>query len=112
MKRVSRQRRVVTPAQRGQIIQRVLVDGWTAKQAAAAAGVEERTVAAWVAAYRRDGMASLRRDPSHASALALSLWRPIAYWLRALADLLLGPTRQRAKIAPGPPPRDDRRHGV
>ncbi|MGE5269216.1 MAG: helix-turn-helix domain-containing protein [Thiohalocapsa sp.] len=47
-------------ATRGRIVQRVLVDGWTPAQAAAAFGVGERSVVRWVAAYRRRGMASLR----------------------------------------------------
>jgi Helix-turn-helix domain len=50
----------VAPARRGRIVQRVLVDGWSAAQAAAAFGLSERRVARWVAAYRRRGMASLR----------------------------------------------------
>ena len=48
-----------TPAQRGQIIQRVIVDGWTCAEAASAAGLPEQLVDAWVAAFRRHGMASL-----------------------------------------------------
>ena len=52
----------IAAAQRGQIIQRVLVDGWSAAQAAAAFGLQERRVARWVADYRRHGMASLRED--------------------------------------------------
>ena len=44
-----------TAAQRGQIVQRVLVDGWSAAQAAAAFGVSEWRVVQWVAAYRRHG---------------------------------------------------------
>ena len=51
-----------TAAQRGQIVQRVLVDGWSAAQAAAAFGVSEWRVVQWVAAYRRHGMASLRDE--------------------------------------------------
>ena len=52
----------IAAAQRGQIIQRVLVDGWSTAQAAAAFGLQERRVARWVADYRRHGMASLRED--------------------------------------------------
>jgi transposase len=54
--------RNIPAAQRGQIIQRILIDGWTPGQAAAALGVEERRVVRWVTAYRRQGMASLRGD--------------------------------------------------
>jgi Helix-turn-helix domain len=52
----------VAAVQRGQIIQRVLVDGWSAAQAAAVFGLPERRVARWVADYRRRGMASLRDE--------------------------------------------------
>jgi transposase len=57
---------------RGQIIQRILVDGWSPAEAAAFLGVGERQVVQWVAAYRRNGMASLRADP--ASERAPSRW--------------------------------------
>lgn len=60
MDRSSKNTCEIAPARRGQIIQRVLVDGWSAAQAAAAFGVSERRVVRWVAAYRRLGMASLR----------------------------------------------------
>ena len=49
-------------ATRGQVVQRVLVDGWDAAQAAAAFKVNERDVVRLVTAYRRYGMASLRDD--------------------------------------------------
>jgi helix-turn-helix protein len=52
----------IAAAQRGQIIQRVLVDGWSTAQAAATFGLQERRIARWVADYRRHGMASLRED--------------------------------------------------
>jgi Homeodomain-like domain len=54
--------RGIAAAQRGQIIQRVLVDGWSTAQAAALFGLQERRIARWVADYRRHGMASLRED--------------------------------------------------
>jgi hypothetical protein len=54
--------RDIAAARRGQIIQRVLVDGWSAAQAAEAFDIQERQVARWVAAYRRRGMASLHED--------------------------------------------------
>jgi transposase-like protein len=50
------------PARRGHVVQRVIVDGWTTCDAARAAGVDERSVARWVADYRRRGMASLRQN--------------------------------------------------
>lgn len=45
---------------RGQIVQRVMVDGWSIAETAAVFDVGERQVIRWVAAYRRHGMASLR----------------------------------------------------
>ena len=65
-------RGAIDAAQRGHIIQRVLVDGWSPARAAAAFEVEERVVAAWVARYRRHGMASLRQGESEAERLP---WR-------------------------------------
>jgi transposase len=52
----------VAAARRGQIIQRVLVDGWSPAEAAAAFDVEERQIVRWLAAYRRRGMASLHDE--------------------------------------------------
>ncbi len=52
----------ITVARRAQMIQRVLVDGWSPAQVADACGLEERQVARWLAVYRRRGMASLRAD--------------------------------------------------
>ena len=60
MRKVLSKVRDITPAQRGQVIQHVMVDGWSPAQAAAVYGVAERQIARWVAAYRRHGMASLR----------------------------------------------------
>jgi len=57
--------RSIGVTQRAQIIQRILVDGWTPAQAAKTCGVEERRIARWVADYRRRGMASLRADVVH-----------------------------------------------
>jgi transposase-like protein len=87
MTSVSTERRTITAAQRGQIIQLVLVEGWTPGRAAAAFAIEERLVAAWLAAYRRDGMASLRHNPSPTlmgEAAGRWLWRPLASLWRAL----------------------------
>jgi Homeodomain-like domain len=53
--------RAITTARRALIIQRVLVDGWSSAEAAAAIGVSQRLVDVWVADYRRHGMTSLRR---------------------------------------------------
>jgi transposase-like protein len=53
--------RAITTTQRALIVQRVLVDGWSSAEAAAALGVSKRLVDVWVTDYRRHGMASLRR---------------------------------------------------
>jgi hypothetical protein len=70
----------VAPVRRAQIIQRVLVDGWSPAQAASVFGLPERRVARWVADYRRRGMASLRDDEPGE--------RPHQRWLRSLANTM------------------------
>ena len=79
MSKVSSNIRDVSAAQRGQIIQHVLVDGWTPAQTAAAYRIAERHVEQWVEAYRRHGMASLR-DGAVAD-------RPAWRWLRRARTL-------------------------
>jgi hypothetical protein len=64
MGKIETNTRGIAAVRRGQIIQRILVDGWSPAEAAAFLGVEERQVVQWVAAYHRDGMASLRDDPA------------------------------------------------
>ena len=64
MARIETNTRDISAVRRGQIIQRILVDGWSPAQAADFLGVGERQVVRWVAAYRRSGMASLRGDPA------------------------------------------------
>ena len=63
MKNPPSTRNTISIAQRAQIIQRVLVDGWTSAQAAAAFGLSKRLVDLWVADFRKNGMASLREPP-------------------------------------------------
>jgi hypothetical protein len=66
----------VAAAKRGQIIQRVLIDGWSPGRTAAEYAITERQVVRWVAAYRRHGMASLRADAaSDERAIRRWLWR-------------------------------------
>ncbi|HEX3863004.1 MAG TPA: helix-turn-helix domain-containing protein [Stellaceae bacterium] len=114
--------RDITAAQRGQIVQRVLVDGWSAAQAAATSGVSEREVARWVAAYRRYGMASLR-NPSRVTRLAdfirVSGFMRVSGWAQHSCDemirmleLLRHELRSRTGVAALPKPRgsDDARH--
>lgn len=66
--KTSAKTRAIPAARQALIVQRVLVDGWQIRDVAAAYAVEERRVEAWVVAYRRHGMASLRQAPSR------SLW--------------------------------------
>src|SRR5271168_4036185 len=89
MKKRSTEPVALTPAQRGQIVQRVIVDGWTSAEAAAAVGVPERLVDAWVADYRRHGMASLCHVPRKtvaAEILRLWLGRPVRAVSRAISN--------------------------
>ena len=97
MSRVSSNIRDVTAAQRGQIIQHVLVDGWSPAQAAAVYGIAERQVVRWVGAYRRHGMASLRDDAA-AEPTAAALERR----LRTLAARIVGGAVRRSEAAAGP----------
>ena len=116
MKRRSAKPVTLTPAQRGQIIQRVLVDGWTSAEAAAAAGLPERLVDAWVADYRRDGMASLRHVPRQtfaAEILRLWLGRPARAVTRTVSTGLRRLFAHERPANPAPLDRlnDDRRDG-
>jgi leucine-zipper of insertion element IS481 len=95
MKEVLSSRRPITVAKRGQIIQRVIVDGWTATQVEATFGVPKRVVEVWVADFRRTGMASLRDQPNQIVLSELvwlrvsrpmrTLWRKLAIGLRRFA---------------------------
>ena len=78
--------RPIAAARRGQIIQRVLVDGWPPARAAAVFGLEERVVQLWVRRYRRRGMESLREDPATAD----QLLRPVLRRIYAAVARLLG----------------------
>jgi len=80
-------RRTISIVQQGQIIQRVIVDGWTSDEVAAAFGVHRRLVDVWVADFRRYGMASLRQDAGRtiaAEMIQLTVWRPARAMLRKL----------------------------
>jgi hypothetical protein len=80
MNHASSEARTITVARRALIVQRVLVDGWTSAQAAAAFDVSDRLVDAWVADYRRRGMTSLRRVQGKtviAEVIGRVLMRPI-----------------------------------
>ena len=116
MKKRSTEPVALTPAQRGQIVQRVIVDGWTSAEAAAAVGVPERLVDAWVADYRRHGMASLRHAPHKtvaAEILRLWLGRPVRAVSRAVSTGLRQLFTREHPASPSPLDRsnDDRRGG-
>lgn len=84
MGRVRANSRQIMATRRGQIVQRVLVDGWSLAQTAAAFGVAERQVARWVAAYRRYGMASLREDARSGTGTGAANGRTPHRWIRRL----------------------------
>jgi transposase-like protein len=116
MRKRSTESVALTPAQRGQIVQRVIVDGWTSAEVAAAVGAPERLVDAWVADYRRHGMASLRHVPRKTvAAEILRLWfgRPVRAVSRTVS---IGLHRLFARQQPTSPSsldrlNDDRRGG-
>jgi transposase-like protein len=85
------QHRTMTVARRALIVQRVLVDGWTSAEAAAAFGVSERQVDVWVADFQRSGMSSLRRVPGKTFAveiLRLAIGQPIRGVARRITNCL------------------------
>jgi Helix-turn-helix domain len=99
MKNTDLRRRTISVAQRGQIVQRVIVDGWTSVEVAAAFGVPKRVVEVWVTEFRRHGMASLRQDPGRtiaAEVIRFTVWRPVrAMWRKLWIGL-------RGSVAPEP----------
>jgi Homeodomain-like domain len=115
MKNRSAQSVALTPARRGHIVQRILVDGWTSAEAAAAIGVPERLVDAWVADYCRHGMASLRDVPRKtvaAEILRLWLGRPVRAVSRATSNGLRRLFVHEPPPSPSPLRRStDDRHG-
>jgi transposase-like protein len=72
MKNASLYRCNLTIAQRAQIIQRVLVDGWTIAEVATSYGVPKRLVDSWVADFRKSGMSSLRHQPGQTIATEIA----------------------------------------
>jgi len=85
--------RQIPAARRAQIIQRVLVDGWSPARAAEAFELKERWVADWVAAYRRRGMASLRDREGAPERAYRALWR---HWQAAVARFVGPPVPREA----------------
>jgi len=116
MKDSSPPRRTLTTAQRGQIIQRIIVDGWTRADAATTFGVPERLVDAWVADYRRHGMASLRHKSGGtivAEIIRLRVALPLAAVCRGIRTRLRGIFVHHRRVPPLPLRRssDDGRGG-
>jgi transposase InsO family protein len=66
----------LTPHSRAVMVRRVLEEDWTAKAAAAAFAVSERTVRKWLARYRAEGPAGLQNRPSRAKTVANRLAEP------------------------------------
>lgn len=96
---------MLTPAQRGHIVQRIIVDGWTGAETAAAFGVPERLVKAWVADYRRHGMASLHHVPGKtvaAELVKLRLLQPVRTVLHRISNGLRGPFARERSGRPSP----------
>jgi hypothetical protein len=105
MKTISIHPRTITTAQRALLIQRVIVDEWTIAKAAATFGVPERRVAAWVADYRRHGMASLRDASSRtlgAEILQVRISRPVRAAFRKIWHRLWNPLAADAAAQPLP----------
>jgi hypothetical protein len=72
--------RAISVARRALIVQRIIVDGWTSAEAAAAFDVSGRQADIWVAEFRRYGMRSLRRTPRNtlrAEIIHLTISRPV-----------------------------------
>jgi transposase-like protein len=116
MRQSSSGRHAITAARRGQIVQRVIVDGWTTARAAASFDVPKRLVEVWVADYRRHGMASLRRVPRRriaAEIVELRLLGPVTAMLRRMSRGLrrLFARRRRAEAASLRGSTDDRLGG-
>ena len=91
----------ITVPRRALIIQRVLVDGWTSAEVAATFGVSERQVNAWVADYRRHGMASLHQEAGEtltAKIIRQTVSRPVREAAFRMASVL------RRLLATEPPP--------
>jgi hypothetical protein len=114
MKDHSSKPHALNAAQRGLIVQRVIVDGWTVAAAAAASNLPERLVAAWVADFRQHGMTSLRRRPGKtvsAAYLRQRLLLPARVAFRTVTNGVRWLLALERRVPPSPIRRDDRRGG-
>jgi transposase-like protein len=105
MKNPPSHRSAITPAQRGQIVQRVIIDGWTSAEVASSFNVSKRLVDVWVSDFRRNGMASLRRVPGRTAAatiLQLIVARPMRAILRKMSSGLRRPVAVEPVVQPLP----------
>jgi len=105
MKTISIHPRTITTTQRALLIQRIIVDEWTIDKAAATFDVPEWLIAAWVADYRRHGMASLRDAASRtlgAEFFQLTVSRPIKVAFRKIWHGLRNPLVAAAAAQPLP----------
>ncbi|HEY1260611.1 MAG TPA: helix-turn-helix domain-containing protein [Stellaceae bacterium] len=112
----SSKQRSIGPAQRGQIVQRIIVDGWSTAAAAAAFHVPKRLVEAWLSDYRRHGMQSLRHRPRKsviAEMVRLKIVEPVLSALHLVAVLLHPLETREPHVQPLPlrRSRDERRGG-
>ena len=116
MKTTSVRPRSIPLARRALIVQRIIVDGWTSAETAAAFDVSERQVDISVVDFRRDGMRSLRRKPGKtfaADVIRLSIWRTVRGITSRIATTFRRPSRAERSFRPSPLQRlnDDRRSG-
>jgi len=84
MQKFFRRHPKLSPARRGQIIQRILVEGWSVAEAASTFGLEVARIEAWLADYRRRGMASLQGRGARCRRLFGSLLGPMRAGLSLL----------------------------
>jgi hypothetical protein len=95
MKKFRTMPRRLTAAERGHLVQRVTVDGWSHSKAAAF-GLPRPVADAWVAEFRRQGMASLRSPSSLTVAAEMALAQMVirlrSVWLRLAPQQHSGPS--------------------
>ena len=92
--RLRQRERPLGAAERGRIVQKVMVEHWTPAEAAATFDLDERLVALWVAEYRRRGMASLRQGREKSTPLRTFAARAFGFLARLRGGL------EKAPVAP------------